>query len=430
MAAVTQKVIQFPQQPEKESKERRTRRKDGLYQVELRYKDSAGVARKKSFYGKTQAEANAKKKAFERDLEAGLRPDASKTTLKAYADSWLEKQQAKYKNKATSREYKKCVREIARLYETVKPETPLRAIGKTDLQLVLDRMAGRDGGLPSASAAKKTRQVLRNLFEDALDDGYILRDPAKKLELPDAEAGTHEEVQPELRQLIADTWQGNRFGPLAMLMLFAGLRRGEAAALTYADVDREKNLLHIRSAFAYDSNQPIGKAPKSAAGVRDIPIPPQLLPIFEEGGEGPVVRSSAGKPLSESALSKGWDSYLYYLGVQRCGVNRRWVDHYNEKAAQAQPDLYGPDHPKYVWEDVAIRMHDLRHTYATMLYDAGVDVKRAQYLLGHADVETTMKIYVHLSKIREQRSNDAMAAYFAQGECFASVGKTVGKSKS
>lgn len=422
MAVSKGKVLAFPQQPDqKESKERRTRRKDGLYQIELRYKDAAGVARKKSFYGKTQSEANAKKKAFERDLENGLCADASKITLKAYADSWLAKQKTKYKNKPTSREYQMRVREIDRLYEIVDPETPLRAIGKTDLQQVLDSMEGRGGALPSASAVKKARLVLKNLFEDAVDDGFLLRDPAHKLALPDASAGSHQEIQPEMRKLIADTWRGNRFGPLAMLMLFAGLRRGEAAALTYDHVDLKKRLLHIRSAFAYDSNQPIGKDPKSAAGVRDIPIPDQLLPVFSENGKGFVVLAASGQQLTETALTRGWESYLYYLGKQLCGVSRRWVDHYNQKAMDQHPELYDAQHPKYTWHDVDIRMHDLRHTYATMLYDAGVDVKRAQYLLGHAEIETTMKIYVHLSKLRKQRSDDAMSAYFKNNECFSAV---------
>ena len=423
------KVVSFPQQSEKkEPAQRRARRKDGLFQVELRYKDAAGVAKKKSFYGKTQSEANAKKKAFERDLEAGLRADASKTTLKAYGDSWLKKQEVKYKNKPTSREYRMYERELNRIYEHIDPKTPLRSIGKTDLQLVLDSMAGRDGGLPSESAVKKTRQVIKNLFEDAVDDGLLLRDPARKLDLPDAFSGTHVEIQPEIRKLIADTWQGDRFGPLAMLMLFAGLRRGEAAALKYEDVDLQKMELHVRNAFAFDSNQPIEKAPKSTAGVRVIPIPPQLVPIFKPDGKGPVVLSASGEQLTESALSKGWDSYLYYLGVRLCGVNKRWVEHYNQKEAKLHPDLYDAEHPKYVWQDVDIRMHDLRSTYATMLYDAGVDMKRAQYLLGHAEIETTMKFYVRLSKLRAQRSNDAMKTYFESNECFTTVGNIVGKS--
>lgn len=55
--------------------------------------------------------------------------------------------------------------------------------------------------------------------------------------------------------------------------------------------------------------------------------------------------------------------------------------------------------------------HQLRHTYATMLYDAGVDVLTAQRLLGHADVQTTMRIYTHLSKQKEQQSIAALNAH-------------------
>ena len=406
MAVSKGKVISFPQQPDqKESKERRTRRKDGLYQIELRYKDAAGVARKKSFYGKTQSEANAKKKAFERDLENGLCADASKITLKAYADSWLAKQKTKYKNKPTSREYQMRVREIDRLYEIVDPETPLRAIGKTDLQQVLDSMEGRGGALPSASAVKKARLVLKNLFEDAVDDGFLLRDPAHKLALPDASAGSHQEIQPEMRKLIADTWRGNRFGPLAMLMLFAGLRRGEVAALTYDHVDLKKRLLHIRSAFAYDSNQPIGKDPKSAAGVRDIPIPDQLLPVFAENGKGFVILSASGQQLTETALTRGWDGGGDDMYKVVADTGAQYVLMWSEA----------------IKEDPVGEMMSFFEKRLRIMEKAGVDVKRAQYLLGHSEIETTMKIYVHLSKLRKQRSDDAMSAYFKNNECFSAV---------
>ena len=88
VAAVSSKVIEFPQREKKESSARRTRRKDGLYHVELRYKDASGVSKKKSFYGKSQKEANDKKKAFQRELEIGLKAD-DKTGFGAYADHWM-----------------------------------------------------------------------------------------------------------------------------------------------------------------------------------------------------------------------------------------------------------------------------------------------------------------------------------------------------
>ena len=55
----------------------------------------------------------------------------------------------------------------------------------------------------------------------------------------------------------------------------------------------------------------------------------------------------------------------------------------------------------------------LRHTYSTMLYDAGVDVKSAQKFLGHADITTTLKVYTHLSEQKEQQAINALNAHLS-----------------
>ena len=61
------------------------------------------------------------------------------------------------------------------------------------------------------------------------------------------------------------------------------------------------------------------------------------------------------------------------------------------------------------WKDVRIRPHDLRHSYCTMLYDAGVDLKTAMKWMGHADQEMTMRVYTHLTSEREKRSMRAFS---------------------
>ena len=62
----------------------------------------------------------------------------------------------------------------------------------------------------------------------------------------------------------------------------------------------------------------------------------------------------------------------------------------------------GPRKP--VWVIDKITAHMLRHTYATMLFDAGVDVKSAQRFLGHTDIEVTLSIYTHLTKFKEEQA--------------------------
>ena len=86
--------------------------------------------------------------------------------------------------------------------------------------------------------------------------------------------------------------------------------------------------------------------------------------------------------MSAQAYSEAWKSYMHYLNIQAGGRDR----------SRSNPKIIAMD---------PFTAHQLRHTYATMLYDADVDVKTAQKLLGHKDLSVTMKIYTHLSEKKE-----------------------------
>ena len=92
--------------------------------------------------------------------------------------------------------------------------------------------------------------------------------------------------------------------------------------------------------------------------------------------------------MSMSAWNNAWRSYLYALGVTKNGCKR-----YQAKNG---------------WEEITIRAHDLRHSFCTMLYDAGVDLKSAMLWMGHADQQTTMSIYTHLTDQRRSEAEKAL----------------------
>ena len=150
MAAVSSKVIEFPQREKKESSPRRVRRQDGLFQVELRYKDQNGVSRRKSFYGKTQAEASAKKKAFERELSVGLKAD-DKTGFSAYADHWIATYKADLRP-GTRATYQHDVDLMKAAFGGKK----LKEITLSDVQAWINTRSGL-----SASAIKKSAMTAR-----------------------------------------------------------------------------------------------------------------------------------------------------------------------------------------------------------------------------------------------------------------------------
>lgn len=405
MAAVSSKIIAFPQPEKKESSARRTRRKDGLFQVELRYKDPNGVAKKKSFYGKSQAEANAKKKAFEQELAVGLKAD-DKTGFSAYADHWLKtyKSDLRPGTKATYEHDVKLMKEAF-------GEKKLKEISLSDVQAWLNTRSGL-----SASAIKKSAMTARALFESARQDRLILFNPCDQLSIPKGPEGTHRALTDEERVFITTHCQDHRFYYAAMIMLYAGLRRGEVMALRYdRDIDLKALEIHVRESahISEKGTDYFIDSPKSAASVRTVPILPPLDTILASAPkEGLVLRSAAGKPMTESAFSRCLESYQINLEQELNGTSRRW----------ATPEQLA------AWRSFPIRCHDLRHTFCTMLYDSGeVDVKTAQLWMGHADVMVTMRIYTHLSQARQDKAIQSARAHFAS---LATVGNSVGKLNS
>ena len=386
------KVIQFPQQPAADpaGRQRRARRKDGLFQIEATWKDEQGSHRK-VFYGKTQAEAAAKKKAFERDLEAGLKA-GDKTEFAAYADHWLRT----YKAGVAPGTRVTYQRDVDLMKEAFKGKK-LREITASDVQAWINTRSGL-----SASAIKKSAMTARAIFEAARRDRLILFNPCDHLSPPSGPAGTHRALTPEERAFLTHHCQDHRFYFAAMLMLYAGLRRGEAMALRYdRDVDLAAGVIHVREAahIAENGTDFFVDGPKSAASVRDIPILPPLDAILARAPrEGLVLVSASGQPMTESAFSRCLESYHVQLDQQLNGVSRRWAT--KEQLA--------------AWRHLSFRCHDLRHTFCTLLYEAGVDVKSAQRWMGHADIMVTMRIYTHLSQTMQSASVDAARAHFAR----------------
>lgn len=142
------------------------------------------------------------------------------------------------------------------------------------------------------------------------------------------------------------------------LALYAGLRRGEVCGLQWGDVDLPLGVIHVRRQRCRASGEMIIKPPKSRAGVRDIPIAPELLPLLK-----------AAFKLRPSA---------WVVDVMPEQITRRW------NSVQRIVPL--SEH---------YRLHDLRHTYGSRLVLDGVNLRVVQYLMGHSKIDITMRVYSH-----------------------------------
>ena len=350
----------MPRQP----RQHLTQRKDGRYAC--RYKD-------RWFMGNTEREALDARDEYKRhELLGDLQPRPKVPTVAEYITTWLPL----YKHGVS----KKCYNDYARQLEQLSA-----AAGETALDQVTPDLAAavwEHYRSMSASTIKRARMLYTALFDSAVDNDYCRKNPyrVKTAKPPAGSSGSHRALVGEELQLVNGS--DHRFALAARLMLYAGLRRGEVLALTSSDIDLGAGLIYVTKAVRFDGNAPIIVDPKSEAGRRQIPI---LRPIRKELTEfvqkakkaGPkpalVAPSAKGTLMTETAFSCAWASYIHALGVTA-------------------------GHP------VRIRCHDLRHTFCTLILDAGVDIHQAMSWLGHADEKMILKIYDHLTAARASSS--------------------------
>ena len=343
------------------------RRKDGRY---------VAVYHGRAFYGSTEDAALAARADFIRRERAGLyMPE--RITISEYSARWIDA----YCSHLTAATYNTRARYIDRLVDLIG-DIPIASVRPTDLSRYMQRFAGM-----SDSTIRNAASTVKSLFRAALADGIIPRDPSAALTLPHGTRGTHRAITPAERDLIMRTQ--HRLRPAALLMLFAGLRRGEVLALNIdRDVDFAARTITVRSAvrFAVDGTPRIVD-PKTEAGKRVIPLLDELADELRPL-HGLACPSASGAMMTSRAWIKGWSSYNTALAVTLNGHRRR---------RKTDP-----------WTPVNIRAHDLRHTFATYCYNAGVDLKSCMSWMGHADQTVTMRIYTHLTAEREKSSENAL----------------------
>jgi integrase len=173
-----------------------------------------------------------------------------------------------------------------------------------------------------------------------------------------------------------------------MIMMYAGLRRGELIPLTWNDIDADARTISVTKSIEMIGGKPAIKAgAKTAAGVRVVDIPQKLVEFLKaEKRDGFYVCANAkGAVHTTSSWERMWGSYLADLNI-RYGDFGPFV-----KKPKSKFDPAGV--PSVIPK---ITLHWLRHTFCTLLYFAGVDVLTAMKQMGHSDRKTTMQIYTHL----------------------------------
>lgn len=329
-------------------------RKDGRYKCVYK-----GI----QFMGTTPDEALEKRDAYKR-MEAAGAIRTEDPTVQEYAQKWLPL----HKSDVSTKTYNDYAKQLEALCEAIG-EKKMRSVTVDDAASVWVHYAGY-----SASTIHRAQILFVGLFDAAVENDIIRKNPfrGRYAKPPKAPSGTHRNLTEKEISLICST--PHRMQPAALIMLYAGLRRGEVLALSTDDIDYVARTITINKAVRFDSNQPIISTPKTANGNRIIPIFSSLRPFLSiKRNTGILITTKSGGYMTDTAFRRCWDSYLLHLS----------------KAA---------GHP------VSIRPHDLRHTYCTMLRDSGVDMHQAMIWMGHADEKMILRVYDHVTDSRTQNS--------------------------
>jgi integrase len=194
----------------------------------------------------------------------------------------------------------------------------------------------------------------------------------------------------EAGRLLAALPDGNR--PIWATAFYAGLRRGELQALRACDIDLDRAEIVVQR--SWDQHEgPL--APKSRAGIRTVPILAVLRTHLEahELGRGDDLAFGRGPELPFTAKALG----------ER--AKRAWAAA-NAREGEAatredrEPDLLAP-----------MTLHECRHTFASLLIDAGVNAKAIQEFMGHATIEETFSRYGHLMPGTRDQARKLVDAY-------------------
>ena len=231
--------------------------------------------------------------------------------------------------------------------------------------------------------------VIKQIFSKAEQNSLIIKKPAMNLEIPRYPTKSKRALSDDEKQAVVAADFEPKSRAFIDTMLYAGLRKGEVLSLTINDVNLDKREINVNKNWLTENNRPkIKSSPKTAAGNRIVPIPQKLydsLVNYLATVDGSFLfTSSNGELMSATAYRHFWDRILDRINVASGGDSKHRV----------------------IASDLTA--HICRHTYATMLYYVGVDLKSAQYLLGHATVRMTMELYTHLDTSKAKQAVSAI----------------------
>ena len=368
------------------------KRKDGRWEGRYTagYDSETGKRITKNVLGKTQAEVKGKLKAA---VEQAQQVDVTRTddyTVASWLRTWYELYSKPNVRPSTAEYYHRSIeqhviprigeiklnrltsRDIQKLYRDLQENGRLREVQKS-----------KNPGLSNATV-RGIHMMLHNALDRAVKERLILRNPTEDCIIPKLVKQEMKILHPEDMGAYLQAADKRGVLPMFYLELVSGLRKGELVALLWNDLDSESRTISVSKQAAVRNSKIMISRPKTETSVRRISIPQEAVDL--------LIQEHEKHPDNPYMFPSPKTGEMYH------------------------PDSVVNLHKK-ILKDIGlehIRFHDLRHTFATMALQNGVDVKTVSTMLGHYDAGFTFRTYTHATRQAQDEAAEKMGAFMEQ----------------
>lgn len=364
-------------------------RADGRWCAAAYVLTSDGTEKRRFVYGRTREEVHAKLGRLQQQSRQGIPVPNHPWKVGEYLDYWLEHVVKGSVRSTTYAKYEQAVR----LY--LKPGLGGKRLDRLSVSVVQRFLNSGQAG-DSASKVQIARMVLGAALTRAMREELVSRNVARLTKIPPTEPRRMRPWSADEARTFLEAASDDALYAAFVLLLVCGLRRGEALGLRWDDVDFDANELHVRKQLVRGAGRLDLGPVKTRAGRRTLPLLPLARDVLERQQEqqaatreragdtwrdtGLVFTTRSGKPVEPRNLARSFERLSNQAGLR------------------------------------LIRLHDLRHTCASLLKRLGVPPRDAMEILGHSRISVTMEVYTHVDDDSRRDALGKLGDLFRSGD--------------